>query len=119
MSEEEKLTTEHELWVSVGLHHAMKPSVFRETVNTALFENIGYMKSWGVHTKSECIALAERAIEENQVLKQALAFYANAENWKKKEDGHMGFVTKDPSNVEEDEGQRARNVLKTIQGGKP
>lgn len=63
----EKLTTEHELYVSVGLTVSMKPSAFKEVVDNLLFENIGYMQSWGTHTKSEYIGIID---EQSSKIKQ-------------------------------------------------
>lgn len=52
---EDNLTTEHELFLSIGLNVPMKPSVFKQKIDALLFENLGYMNSWGTHTKHEYI----------------------------------------------------------------
>jgi hypothetical protein len=56
---DDNLTTEHELFVSIGLKTPVKPSVFRDEIDSMIFENIGYMQSWGVHTKHEYINIYE------------------------------------------------------------
>jgi hypothetical protein len=53
----DKLTTEHELFISIGLKVPIKPSVFSKEIDSMIFENIGYVQSWGVHTKHEYIEL--------------------------------------------------------------
>ena len=72
MNEIEKLTTEHDLFISIGLKVPIKPSVFAEDINTLLFENIGYMNSWGVHTKNQYIEICNNALSENAILKQEI-----------------------------------------------
>lgn len=53
----EELTIDHNIYISVGLKNPMKPSTFKEIIDTLLFENIGYMTSWGTHTKDEWIKI--------------------------------------------------------------
>jgi hypothetical protein len=76
----EKLTKDHEVYISVGLETPMKPETFCEIVDKLLFENIGYMKSWGVHTKEEyidCVKQYEEKIRhlerQNKHLKEELS----------------------------------------------
>lgn len=67
VEDNEKLTTEHEIYLSVGLNIPMKTSVFKEIVDTLLFENIGYMQSWGTHTQAEYIGIID---EQDARIKQ-------------------------------------------------
>jgi len=82
-AENEKPTTEHELYLSIGLKIAVKPSVFKEEVDTLLFENIGYMQSWGTHTKDEYTGIIDNQSEklkrlrtEHDAMKNVLEHYA-------------------------------------------
>jgi hypothetical protein len=67
----EQLTTEHELYISVSLEAsaAMKTETFKNIVDELIFENIGYVQSWGVHTKDEYIGIIDKQFEEIQRLK--------------------------------------------------
>lgn len=66
----EELVKDHELYISVGLRISMKPSDFQKVVDDLLFENIGYMDSWGTHTKSEYIGIIDKQQEEIKRLKE-------------------------------------------------
>lgn len=55
---EEEETTEHELYLSVGMNDPVKPSVFKEYIDNILSENIR-VKSWGVHTQAEYIGIID------------------------------------------------------------
>lgn len=63
---EEVETTEHELYISVGLYDPVNPSVFNECINNILSNNIR-VKSWGVHTKDEYIGIID---EQQSIISQ-------------------------------------------------
>lgn len=64
---EEELTTEHDIYISIGLKNPMKSSELTEIIETILVENI-YMESWGTHTKNEYIEIMNEACEKTKVL---------------------------------------------------
>jgi regulator of replication initiation timing len=50
----EELTTEHDIYISIGLKQPMKPSDCNKLIDSLLTENFN-MSSWGTHTKNEWI----------------------------------------------------------------
>lgn len=58
VKEIEEETTEHGLYISIGLKTPMKPSELSEKVDDLLCEHFN-MQSWGVHTKHQIVGLVE------------------------------------------------------------
>lgn len=113
---EEKLVKDHELYVSVGLKIAMKPSEFQKVVDDLLFDHIGYMDSWGTHTKAEYIGIIDKQHEEikrlraeHAAMKEALEFYAAESTYDIDHLSKHGFMI-----IDRDDGEKARTILSTL-----
>lgn len=66
------------------------------------------------HNLVSAIEDIDTLLAENQKMREALQWYADEKNWKERNEGNDYYGWFFTSNCREDEGQRAREALKTV-----
>jgi len=107
----DELTTEHDIYISIGLKHPMKPSECRDLIDSLLVENFT-MSSWGTHTKDEYIQIVLDQESKIKSLKSELETITHL----LKSEAHHKWVAEDKVEALKIENKKLQSSLDQVVG---
>jgi hypothetical protein len=82
----EELTTEHEIYISIGFKNPIDSESVKAVIDTFLSEEVANISSWGTHTKAEYIGIIDKCDKKNASLITTIE--SLQENFNRQIEGH-------------------------------